>query len=171
MRCWLHVAYVVLPPTGSMSTGSCQVMYPAQSLHWDIPEQSLCLQKLGFDSNLSSSGSFLLVKARWSCGNVDGILPALWLGAASLQPQFTLCLLTLFFSSPQPQRSHLDPKVLVLLFVCRGHSPNTSILGKAEIPLPVSTSSLLHPACGTSEILALQLAHHLTAAFPLLREV
>lgn len=101
----------------------------------------------------------------------SGWYPACTVAWSSISAASIHSLLILFFPSPQPQRSHLDSKVLVLLFVCREHLPNTSILGKAEIPLTVSTWSLLHPACSISEILALHLAHHLTAAFPLLREV
>lgn len=92
-------ACFVLDPPGSMSTGSSQVMYPPESLHWDIPEQSLCLHKLSFDWNLNSVGPFSVGESEMVLGrgNAAGIPPALWLGAASLQPQFTLCLLILFF--------------------------------------------------------------------------
>lgn len=89
--CWL--------PPRSTSTGSSQGMYPPEPSHGDIPEQSHCLQKLSFDSNLDSINPFSvgvheMVLGR---GEAASIPPVLCLGPVSPQPRFTLCLPILVF--------------------------------------------------------------------------
>lgn len=90
----LSAGFVLPPLPGSVNTGSSRVMYPPESFHWDILEQ-----KFSSDLHSNSIGLFSVGVSEMDLGrdSVAGVLPALWLGAASLQSHFTLCLLILFF--------------------------------------------------------------------------
>lgn len=90
----LSAGFVLPPLPGSMNTGSSRVMYPPEPFHWDILEQ-----KFSSDLHSNSIGLFSVGVSEMDLGrdSVAGVLPALWLGAASLQSHFTLCLLILFF--------------------------------------------------------------------------